>query len=284
MKVLYSFNINYKGKRLSKSLNTLEINPDRKHQKAFDKERYMNKSITIFSILLLCSCTSKAQSEIKEDLSNTVDCSVANKCDEQLTKQQLEVILENISTPADTLLRHTYIDNIDSQNVLTDFTTLSNSTEYHYFIKKNNETESIDKIIGESSVYGITRNFVVSNINEKLNNEYRKVADNILSKITKYHEIQKTGSFDNLPIQAQIGKIKKVSFFIRYDNDNEISNFSPKYIIQCTDNKIVLKDDMTFFIGYDYKNLEQETYAVLKDSLEKYTYYYDMNKLCSAII
>ncbi|MGP9493605.1 hypothetical protein [Psychrobacter sp. AOP7-B1-24] len=244
----------------------------------------MNKSITIFSILLLCNCTSNAQTEIKDDLSNTTDCSVESKCHEQLTKKQLEVILADISTPADTPLRHTYIDNIDGQNVLTDFTTLSNSTEYHYFIKKNNETESIDKIIGKSSVYGITRNFIVSNINENLTSDYREIADNILSEITKHHEIQQTGAFYKLPMQVRMGEIKKVNFFVRYNNDNEISNFDPKYVIQCANNKITLKDDTLFFIGYNYNNLEQETYAVLKDGLDKYTYYYDMNKLCSAII
>ena len=244
----------------------------------------MNKLIIVSSIALLCNCTSGAQTEIKDELSNTVDCSIESKCHEQLTKKQLEVILEKINTPADTPLRLTYVDNVDDQNVLTDFSTLSDSTEYHYFIKKNNETESIDKIIGKSSVYGITRNFIVNNINENLTSGYREIGDSILSKITKDDKIQQTGTFDNLPIQVRMGEIKKVSFFIRYDNDNEVLNFSPKYIIQCADNKIALKDGMTFFIGYDYKNLDQEIYAVLKDSLGKYTYYYDMDKLCSAII
>ena len=244
----------------------------------------MKKLIIVFSITLLCNCTSSAQTEIKDDLSNTVDCSIESKCHEQLTKEQLEVILKDINMPADTPLRLTYVDNIDNQNVLTDFSTFSDSTEYHYFIKKNNETESIDKIIGKSSAYGITRNFIVNNINENLTSEYREIGDNILSKITIGDEIQQTGTFDNLPIQVRMGEIKKVSFFIRYDNDNEVSNFSPKYIIQCIDDKIALKNGTTFFIGYNYNNLEQETYAVLKDSLDKYTYYYDMNKLCSAII
>ena len=80
-----------------------------------------------------------------------------------------------------------------------------------------------------------------------------------------------------------MGRIAYVNFFTRYDNDDEILNLSPKYIIECNDNKMILKNGTVFFMGYDYRNLHQENYAVLKDSSNNYTYYYDMKKLCSSI-
>lgn len=245
----------------------------------------MEKLITIiFSIIVLCSCINSAQTEAENDsLSSMTDCSIATECYKSLTKNQLETILEDIKPYADTPLRYTYVNNVDNENVLTDFTTLSDSTEYHYFIKRYNETKSIDKIIGKTSVYGIKRNFVVVHIDENLNSKYREIGDNILSEINKNYESIQTGAFDDLPMQVHIGKIEQVNFLTVYDNEDEVLNLSPQYIIECNDKKTVLKNGTVFLMGYDYKNLEQKTYAVLKDSSDNYTYYYDMDKLCSSI-
>ncbi len=84
-------------------------------------------------------------------------------------------------------------------------------------------------------------------------------------------------------MQMSMGRIAYVNFFTRYDNDDEILNLSPKYIIECNDNKTILKNGAVLFMGYDYRHLDQEIYAVLKDSSNNYTYYYDMKKLCSSI-
>ena len=117
----------------------------------------MEKLITTtLSITVLCSCINSTQTEAENDsLLSMTDCSLATECYEPLTKNQLEIILENINPYAVTTLRFTYVDNVDNQNVLTDFTTLLNSTEYHYFFGKNNGVDIIDKIITKPSVHGI---------------------------------------------------------------------------------------------------------------------------------
>lgn len=244
-----------------------------------------NLIIIMLSVASLFNCANSTKIESKNSsLSDTTDYCNESECYEQLTKNQLESILETIEPHAEVPLRFTYVDNIDNQNVLTDFSTLSDSIQYHFFIKKDNDIGIIDRVVGYSRTYGMERNYIVSHVNKRLNREYRDIGDDIMSEIGNKYIDEKIGDIGNMPIQDTQGKIANTYFFTKYNSEKEIKNHKTEYVIQCGDDKITLKDGTIFFIGYEYNNLGQETYAVLKDSSGDYTYYYDMNKLCSSII
>lgn len=236
--------------------------------------------LSIIPTLILNSCENDVHIDRKEVLPLWLKQSIDIN-NNRPSQKELEKKLQEYKKQDEISLDFTYVNQVDRQYVITDMGYPSSSKyNYDYFIKQKGSYLIIDKIIAETATYAMFDNFIIDNININLTANFVDIGNNISSRITNKYRNEQFGSAHDLPTQRPMGKIKDVVFLTRYNNIDELLNFKPNYIIQCNDRKLTLKKDTIFFIGYNYNNLNQEKFAVIKDSSNKYTYYYDMEKLC----
>lgn len=235
--------------------------------------------ICISIIILGCSSFTQAKEIQKEINSNTIISSNINQV-------ELENILKNFKHNKDSNLKFTFVEKIDNQYVLVDegYPSISNIKTI-YFLKKNNGIYYIDKIIGQKEMYGDINNFIVTNINKKMDYKFNELGS-LMDELIGNNEQNKTiqGDISKPPYIAQLAKIDSAVISYRYDNNNQVSNRSPKFVINYKGKNYLLKDNQTIFIGYDYSNLKLPMFIGIKDNkTEKYKFYYKIKKFIDTL-
>ena len=71
----------------------------------------------------------------------------------------------------DAIANNVYLDTINNRNVLVSDGSSSSSSQFLYFLKTVNGSQYVSDIIGKTETYAILNNFVVRNINNKLDDD-----------------------------------------------------------------------------------------------------------------
>ncbi len=145
------------------------------------------------------------------------------------SKEELEKVLNDFKNRDILPVKYTFVEKIDGQYVLNDTGYPSASKKNVYYF--------ISKIFIEREIYGIFEYYAILNMDVKLKNYFTDLSDDIPNKIFFTEKEDNIGNIGlgSYPVQRHLGKIADTKFYMRYDNEKEVDNHTPKHIIQCGD-------------------------------------------------
>ena len=198
------------------------------------------------------------------------------------TKAELENLLNLAKQNGKYPLEFTFVEKLDGEYVLENFGYPSASKlDIAYFIKKADNQFYIDKVIGQTEIYGDFNNFIVTNINKKFDNNFDELGST-LDETIDINGQSKTvkGATYQLPYIVKVAKFDGSSIYFAYDINEQLEAYQPIYIIHYNKKEYRLKKDISVYIGYDYANLKKPRFIATKNEKTKeYKYYKNVKDL-----
>ncbi|MFW2149397.1 hypothetical protein ACK2M2_14905 [Acinetobacter sp. TY1] len=170
----------------------------------------------------------------------------------------------------DAIANNVYFDTINNRNVLVSDGSSSSSSQFLYFLKTVNGSQYVSDIIGKTETYAILNNFVVRNINNKLDDDTLDSGYELQDEIDKNIKRQDSSVISNAlsskkVVNIPIGDVGGYKFFMQYKNVNQFANRNPQYIVDCKGIKQPLVPNEKIYMGYDNDNLKNPKFISVEN-------------------